>query len=82
MNVLLHLLIILCGIALLPPDCSTTQIALVVLMQLLILIFNMRTFKQGMLVGKNIVWQALAKTMDEKNIESVVIKQKAKHENQ
>jgi len=80
MNTLIHLLIVLCGIALLPPDCDTTQIALLVLMQVLIVIFNMRTFKQGMLVGKDIVWQALAKTMNEKNIESVVITPKARKE--
>lgn len=74
MNLALHLLIILCGIALVPQDCTVTDVAIFILMQLLIVIFNMRTFKQGMFVGKDIVWQTLAKTMAEKNIESVVIK--------
>jgi hypothetical protein len=78
MNVLLHFLIVLCGIALLPLDPGATEAALFVLMQLLILIFNLRTFKQGLLVGKEIVWQTLAKTMDEKNIESIVIKPRDK----
>jgi hypothetical protein len=78
MNVLLHILIVVCGIAMLTPDSDSTQIALLVLMQLLILIFNMRTFKQGMLVGKEIVWRTLAKTLDEKNVESIVIKPRSK----
>lgn len=77
MNIVLHLLIIFCGIALIPQDCTLTDIAIFILMQLLIVIFNMRTFQQGMLVGKDIVWQTLAKTMHEKNIESVVITSKA-----
>lgn len=80
MSVLLHVLIVLCGISLMPEDATSTTMVLFVLMQLLILIFNYRTFKQGILVGKQIVWGVLAKTMAEKNIESVIIKQKANHD--
>lgn len=80
MSVLLHVLIVLCGLALMPEETTSTGVTLFVLMQLLILIFNYRTFKQGILVGKQIVWEVLAKTMAEKNIESVIIKQKANHD--
>jgi hypothetical protein len=78
MNALLHLLIIFCGVALMPDDIDATDLTLFILMQLLILIFNLRTFKQGMLVGKDIVWKTLAETMDEKNIQSVKIRHKTK----
>lgn len=78
MNAFLHLLIILCGIAMVPEEVTTTHIALLVLMQLLILIFNIRTFKQGILVGKDIVWKTLAETMNEKKIQSVEIRHKPK----
>lgn len=80
MSFLLHLLIVLCGLALMPENATPTAMALFLLMQLLIMIFNYRTFKQGILVGKQIVWEVLAKTMAEKNIESVIIKQKANHD--
>lgn len=80
MGGLLHVLIVLCGFALMPENATSTTMVLFVLMQLLILIFNYRTFKQGILVGKQIVWEVLAKTMAEKNIESVIIKQKANHD--
>jgi hypothetical protein len=78
MNAFLHLLIIFCGVALMPDDIDATDLTLFILMQLLILIFNLRTFKQGMLVGKDIVWKTLAETMDEKNIQSVKIRHKTK----
>lgn len=80
MSFLLHLLIVLCGLALMPEDATPTTMVLFLLMQLPIMIFNYRTFKQGILVGKQIVWEVLAKTMAEKNIESVIIKQKANHD--
>lgn len=80
MSFLLHLLIVLCGLALMPEDATPTTMVLFLLMQLLIMIFNYHTFKQGILVGKQIVWEVLAKTMAEKNIESVIIKQKANHD--
>lgn len=78
MNALLHLLIILCGIAIVPEEVTTTHVVLLVLMQLLILIFNVRIFKQGIVVGKDIVWKTLAETMNEKNIQSVEIRHKPK----
>ena len=82
MNFLIHFLIILCGLALIPAEVNATDLALLILMQLLILIFNFRVFKQGMVVGKDIVWQKLSETLAEKNIESVTIKHKPDYDKQ
>lgn len=79
MPVIIHLCIILCCVFLIPTDPSLYDILLVILIQVLVLIFNMMTFKQGMVIGRQVVWQALADTMHEKNIKSIHI-QKTDHD--